>query len=288
MRLGSFNAAAKALHRVPSAISYAVKMLEEDLGLALFDRTTYRPQLTMAGQAIYRKVQMVLGEMEELGDLAKKMAIGQEPLVRLDISPICPLWLYTPTLRHIAVTFPHTQLKISMEIFGGDSLVLHREVDLSLTDQLTTHPELESKPFAAIPMVAAVASDHALAGRAGLLTKRDLISHFQIVVRSQSDRMRERSFGIVDGGQTWMVNDFPTKHQLIKAGLGWGHLPQTMIQADLDSGSMVQIQMDFLPTVTAKLRLVRSRAEIHGPVLTRLWDLLGQAGSSVPDTSTAV
>ncbi|MDM8567479.1 LysR family transcriptional regulator [Candidatus Halobeggiatoa sp. HSG11] len=44
---GSFAAAAEALYRVPSSITYAVQKLERCMGMSLFDRKKYRPTLTM-------------------------------------------------------------------------------------------------------------------------------------------------------------------------------------------------------------------------------------------------
>ena len=284
VRLGSFNAAAKVLNRVPSAVSYAVKTLEQDFGVLLFDRETYRPQLTPAGQAIHRKVQLVLGEMSELGDLATKLGMGQEPLIHLDISPICPTNIFTPALRQIAQEFPKTQFKISMEIFGGEALVLHREADITLTDQMNRQPQLESQAFMAIPMVAVVAPCHPLGRNERQPVKRDMKPHFQIVVRNQTSHLRHKTFGVLSGGQTWMVNDFPTKHQLIREGLGWGHLPQTMIAEDLENGKLARLNIDFMPKTTAKLRLVRMKADTHGPVASRMWELLTLA---IPDVRTS-
>lgn len=51
-RRGSFAAAGKALHKVPSTISYTVSKLEEDLGVQLFDRVGPRAHLTPAGEAL--------------------------------------------------------------------------------------------------------------------------------------------------------------------------------------------------------------------------------------------
>ena len=48
-RRGSFAAAAEELGRVPSAVTYAARRLEEDLDVLLFDRTGYRARLTPAG-----------------------------------------------------------------------------------------------------------------------------------------------------------------------------------------------------------------------------------------------
>ena len=51
-RKGSFAAAASSLYRVPSALTYTIKKLEDDMGTALFDRTKQRAQLTPAGKIV--------------------------------------------------------------------------------------------------------------------------------------------------------------------------------------------------------------------------------------------
>ena len=44
-RLGTFGKAAQELHRVPSAVSYAVRMLEQELGVEVFERLGNRTRL---------------------------------------------------------------------------------------------------------------------------------------------------------------------------------------------------------------------------------------------------
>ena len=274
VRLGSFNAAAKSLNRVQSAISYSIKTLESDLGIDLFSREGYRPELTQAGQAIYRKSQTILTALDELKLMAERMRQGQEPIVRLDLSPICPTGLITPILKHIAREFPETQLKISMEIFGGEALVLNDEADMSLTDQMQPHPSLEWHHTISMPMLAVVSRRHVLGQGTRTPDEAEMVKHFQIVVRSQSPYTEARSFGVMRGNMTWRVNDFPTKRQLLLDGLGWGHMPQLMIAEDLAAGELVPLELSFLPKNTARLRLVRKRHKPHGPVATRLWNLL--------------
>ena len=53
-RKGSFAAAAEELHRVPSAITYTVQKLEQDLDVQLFDRSGHRARLTRAGEELLR------------------------------------------------------------------------------------------------------------------------------------------------------------------------------------------------------------------------------------------
>ena len=49
---GSFARAAERLHRVPSALTYTVNKLESDLGVAIFDRSGKRAELTPAGREL--------------------------------------------------------------------------------------------------------------------------------------------------------------------------------------------------------------------------------------------
>jgi len=277
VRLGSFNAAAKALNRVQSAISYSIKTLESDLGIALFSREGYRPELTNAGRAIHRKSQTILTALDELKVMAERLCQGQEATIRLDLSPICPTERVTPILKTIANEFPQTQLRISTEIFGGEALVLNDEADMTLTDQMQPHPNLEWHHTLTIPMVPVVSRKHALALGNRAPDEAEMAQHFQIVVRSQSSYTEARSFGVMHGNLTWRVNDFPTKRQLLLDGLGWGHMPQLMIAKDLDSGDLVPLELAFLSKSIARLRLVRKRNKPHGPVASRLWNLLLEA-----------
>src|SRR6478736_8176046 len=57
---GSFRAAAARLGRVQSAVSHAIAKLEDELGIALFDRSGHKPALTSEGQALLSNVRDVL------------------------------------------------------------------------------------------------------------------------------------------------------------------------------------------------------------------------------------
>lgn len=274
VRLGSFNAAAGALNRVQSAVSYNIKTLEEELELKLFSREAYRPSLTPVGEAIYRKAKVLLAELEEIRILSEQLRLGQEPLLRMDLSPLCPLASVTPIFRGIADRFPQTRLEISMEVFGGEALVLNDEADLSLTDQVEQDDRLESIPWQNIPLLPVVSSTHPLASQAPQPSKTEIARHCQIVVSSRSRHMVPKSLGVAEGNLTWRVNDFPTKRGLIIEGVGWGHMPRTMIEADLEKGTLFTLDFSYIPKQTARLHLIRKRSYPHGPVAEHLWRLL--------------
>jgi DNA-binding transcriptional LysR family regulator len=57
---GSFAAAARRMNRAQSAITYAIQKLEDQSGVELFDRSSYRPVLTEAGKALLPRALRIL------------------------------------------------------------------------------------------------------------------------------------------------------------------------------------------------------------------------------------
>jgi DNA-binding transcriptional LysR family regulator len=285
VRLGSFSAAARELNRVQSAISYNVKQLEEDIGVELFSRESYRPSLTPAGEAVYRKARELLHKVQELELLGLSLTQGNEPHIRFDLTPICPIPEITGILAAVAESYPGTRLLISMEIFGGEALVLDDIVDVSLTDVVKLDDRLEAIPWRKINLVPVIAPSHRLAVHGdSLIPRSELMPHVQIVAGSSSPQTRDTTMGVMEGGHTWRVTDFRAKHELIRAGMGWGNLPEYMVAEDLERGVLQIIKPEDMEKQVANLYIVRKRWKAHGPVSRYLWDLFANAkGGSPPE-----
>ncbi len=63
-RLGSFTLAAHELHLTQSAVSHAIKSLEQELACRLFDRLGRRAILTPAGRQLLEHAQKIIAEMQ--------------------------------------------------------------------------------------------------------------------------------------------------------------------------------------------------------------------------------
>ena len=97
-RKGSFAAAAESLFRVPSAITYTVRKLEDDLGVALFNRSGHRAELTEAGAELLREGRHLLNAATELESRVKRVASGIETELTIAISDIFNLAALYPVL----------------------------------------------------------------------------------------------------------------------------------------------------------------------------------------------
>jgi DNA-binding transcriptional LysR family regulator len=65
-RQGGFSQAARTVFATQSAVSKAVRQLEEDLGFVLLDRDVHPPRLTPAGEIVHRRALTLLAEQDDL------------------------------------------------------------------------------------------------------------------------------------------------------------------------------------------------------------------------------
>ena len=81
-----FARAAERLHIEQSPLSRAIKELEEDLGVRLFDRTTRSTRLTRAGQVFLEHVPRVFSALEQASNSIRAVAAGYQDQLRVALS----------------------------------------------------------------------------------------------------------------------------------------------------------------------------------------------------------
>src|SRR5579859_7722661 len=91
VRHGGIAQAAAQLNKVQSAITYQVRKLEEQLGIAILDRSGYRVRLTPAGEAVLSEARRLLGLAEHIGTIAGQFQEGWEPRLTLVVDGILAL-----------------------------------------------------------------------------------------------------------------------------------------------------------------------------------------------------
>ena len=90
-RLGSFTAAAELLHKVPSAISYGVRQVEQELDVVLFRRLPRKVELTPAGELFIAQARLLLRQMEEINAQTRRAAHGWQSTLKLTLDNVVKL-----------------------------------------------------------------------------------------------------------------------------------------------------------------------------------------------------
>ena len=238
---GSFSAAARKLRRVQSAISHSIRTLEDQLGLELFDRSARLPKLTDQGRLVLVHARRVLESTDELRTLALGLVGGLEPQGALAVDAIFPTDALAAACREFAGTYPTVPLRIHTETLSAVSaLVLDGTCQLGIVGPDALAVGLERTHLTTVRMIPLVAAGHPLAREPHRVSARRLARHVQIVT---AERTREGTPDrAVLSPLTWRVADLHTKHALLRAGLGWGRLPEHVAREDLEHGRLVAIR----------------------------------------------
>jgi DNA-binding transcriptional LysR family regulator len=249
-RKGSFATAALELDRVPSALTYSVRKLEEDLDVLLFDRRGHRAKLTPAGQELLDEGRNLLRAATELEQRVKRTAAGWEAELKIVIDRTIPFVTLLPLIAEFDGTGAGTRLRFSSEVLSGvwDALVTGR-ADLAIGATYDA-PELARisggflvKPLGLVEWVFAVAPSHPLADAAEPLSMELIQQHRAIAVGDTGRTLPAMTAGLLSGQQTMTVPDIAAKLAAQVAGLGCGRLPRAIAEPCLRNGTLLEKQV---------------------------------------------
>jgi DNA-binding transcriptional LysR family regulator len=259
-RHGSFVGAARALHRVPSAVTYAVTRLEEAVGVPLFTRSAHQARLTPAGQRVLEESRAVLEHARRLDRVAQSLKAGWEPVLSVVIDGVHPL---EPVMRAVAsfnaLGVP-TRVRIHVEYQSGVAARFDSDAaDLMLMLEFDGTGAWEAVTLPDLPMDLLVAPTHPLAA-AGEVDRDTLRAHVELVVRDSApafvETPRPSWFGC---NQVVLLADFHSKLTAIRAGAGFGWLPRWMAAPHLESGALVRVPFPGGDTWTYRPHIVSRR-----------------------------
>ena len=272
---GGFHAAAESLFRSQSAISIAIKNLEHELGLSLFDRAGYRPVLTTQGQVLYGKARSLLSRSEEFSNIASHFAQGEESEISIALSAIAPVEQILDVIKQISESAPATRMSLQIENMGGTLERLQdRDVDFAIAERLMPMGHLEEVRLSSTEMVSVISADFPLATRYPAIGVADLEQYVQVVVRDTSRNQPRQSAGVLEGASQWLVNDFDMKKRMILSGSAWGRMPRHRVAEELADGRLLVLSGKQLEPLKIDMYLFRRADEPMGPVSERLWQLL--------------
>ena len=228
---GGLQAAADHFHRTPSTISHAIKQLETQIGLPLVSYQGRRLILTEIGQLLTCRMRPVLRDLDGAKALADRLAEGVEPILSVAIDQIIPLSLIADVFSALSEACPQTRIELYETILGGGpALMRDGTVGLYLGTQMVTG--MPAYPLDRLRLVPCAARTHPLASQP-MITEADLRRYRQIVIRdSAPGRLANGSW--LSAEQRFTVDHLHTAIGLIKAGLGFAWLPETLLSSHPD------------------------------------------------------
>ncbi|MYM27277.1 LysR family transcriptional regulator [Duganella sp. CY15W] len=246
-RRGSFSAAGKELHRVPSTISYTVSKLEDDLGVQVFERNGPRVELTAAGAELLKEGRYLLKAALDLEHRVRRVASGWETELAVAMDSMFSACVFHEDIPAFYAVAQQTRLRIVQEALSGTwEALLDRRADL-LVGAAGDGPAgggYVSEPIGKVDFVFAVAPTHPLAAVEERLGRTHLQHYRAISVADSARQLAPRTVGLLLGQDALTVADMHTKFQYQLAGVGFGFLPEPCARAAISAGLLVEKQVD--------------------------------------------
>ena len=242
---GNFTAAAKRLRRAVSAISYTIATLEQQLGIALFDREgTRTPVLTQAGAAVLAKARVVAVGVDDLRASVRSLLGGVEAEVTLVVDVMLPSARLVDAVQAFEARFPTVKLRLHVEALSAVAqLVRGGMATVGVGGGvLATEPDLELIHVGDVEMIPVAAPHHPLALARPVPTGAAR-RHRQLILTVRTPFSEGPDVGVFAADE-WRLADLGAKHALLLAGVGFlgDYMPEPNVREDLAAGRLVRLE----------------------------------------------
>ncbi len=273
VRGGSFQTGAKALHRSHPSVINLMRSLEKEIGLALFDRSGYRTRLTEAGESFYKHALRVLKEQAELESLAGFLQEGNETRLRIVIGDITPLDETLRLLRGFAQRHPQVQLDLDFENLSGPrERLLDGEADLIIHHLDPSDPRFEYQTLSTVKIIPVAAPGYLGFAPNSNTRYAELRPYTQCIIRDTARRIEKENHFILDEAHCITVGDQHTKKSIIVQGMAWGHMPDFMVNRELEEGGLISLEGRRIKGSAVNIVAARLADGHKGKMAQHLWE----------------
>lgn len=246
---GNISRAAERVCRTAPAVSIALRKLEEEMGVPLFDRTDrHHHQLTAAGKLLYSHTTRILEMRREATASVKDSIQGGGGNLRLGTHESTSLYLLPSLLQ----AFHETRPGVLTEVLCGNSERLlkalgRREIELALIADPPEEPELERHMVMQDELVLITSPAHRLAG-SKQVQLGDLAGEF-LLVQGTKSMLRERIVqALKESGTPFRLGveniAIEAIKRMVAEGLGIGFVPLMCVREEATRGELVTIKVD--------------------------------------------
>lgn len=268
-----FGRASEACHVSPSALSRSIQRLEEELGVALFERNNRSVSLTHAGKLFLSYARDSLGDWEAI----RNTLMEQSGELHGEISMYCSVTASYSFLFEILTRFRQDHPRIEIKLHTGDpedaiTRVLSGQEDVAIGTRPRTMPTgLAFKLIAVSPLVFIASSQEVDHPGAGDWTRSPMILSERGLARNRTDEwfrargIRANIYAQVAGNEAIV--------SMVSLGFGIGVVPQIVLDNSPLKGK-VRV-LDVQPGLKAfEVGLFTQEKKLANPIINAIWSQL--------------
>lgn len=242
VQCGGFARAAVQLSRSQSTVSYAIRRLEEHIGVRFFEHVGRNARLTETGRALLADVEPLLFGFVSLEQRACALASGGEAEICIAVDAIYPNDRLFAALATFAKFYPHVRVKLYQDSFISPTAVFaNQRADLCIAPGRMSH-EYFCQPILNVRLVAVARADHPLMQATRKLTRGDLVKHLAVTIVSGDGQMPQTQ-RLPHSQRYFPVHTVESWIDAVRSGLCFGWLPLYKIQPYLSTGELVRLPL---------------------------------------------
>ena len=239
---GGVNVAAEKLHKSPSTISHSLAKLQQQLDLKLFEQRGRRLHLTEQGAVILKQAKILLDEKQSLLGLAAHLQQDYRAEITLAVDAIYPHEMLLQALGDFSQQYPDCHIKLHEGVLSGaEEQLLNGLANVCIAYRIPQG--FLGERLIDISFVPVVCASHPMAGQAAI-SSRQLMAQRQVVI-GDSGREEKVDSGWLRATQRWTVSSMHTAIEIILSGMAFGWIPAHLIQRELASGELIEMNLRF-------------------------------------------
>ena len=275
----SFTKAAAHSYLTQPSLSKAIKKLEEELHVELFDRSTRHLRLTDAGQIVYQQGQKALAALSELDVLLEELMDITAGTIKIGIPPLIGTLFFPDIARRFNRKYPKVSLELTelgAKLLG--QLVEDGQVDLGIIVMPANEKKFNIHPFIQDEFVLYLHEDHPLAHKQSIslselrderfiLFSKDFTLHDYVIQACE-----EHGFTPTISYQS---SQWDLILGLVSSKLGITLLPRLIYDKQTNSNVKI-IPLEENSTLLWKLGIITKKGAYHSFALKELLKMLGE------------
>jgi len=287
-----FGRAAEASFVSQPTLSTQIKKLEDELGVALVERTPRKVLLTEVGREIAQRARDVLNEVEQIKALARRTLDPESGTVRLGIFPTLGPYLLPHVVPRIRARFPRLELLLVEE---KTEVVLRQLREGRLDAGVLALPihddQLHAEFLFEEPFLLAVPEDHALAKRKGL--KLADLSDQSLLLLEDGHCLRDQALEVchLSGANEktgFRATSLETLRQMVAANVGITLLPALAVQPPVAQSDNVHLLPFRGDAPSRRIAMVWRKSSAMGAFMKKLAAVLREVPLALLDARTVM
>ena len=281
-----FGRAAEASFVSQPTLSTQIKKLEDELGVALVERTPRKVLLTETGQEIARRARGVLAEVDEIKAIAQRTRDPESGKLRLGIFPTLGPYLLPHLVPMVREHFPRLELLLFEEKTEHVIRMLREgALDVGVLALPLHEDSLHAEFLFEEPFVLAVPDAHPLARKKGRLKLGDLQDE-NLLLLEDGHCLRDQALEVCQlagaGEKTgFRATSLETLRQMVAANVGITLLPTLAIQPPMARTGNVHLIEFANPAPSRRIALVWRRSSSMTGFLTRFASIIRDMPASL-------